>query len=152
MRLRLNGWQRLWAVVVVLGGLSLAVLAYATWPTTESVEPDEVYVRMPRSTTWVLRDAGEPLFRPTQDVRPTRDSTIVDIEGHSVPFLAGAPEDQVTSTVNAYSAALREALRAKRLQYAQERFAWWAVPAVALYMAGWGVGWVRRGFTAGQAS
>jgi hypothetical protein len=53
-----------------------------------------------------------------------------------VPFFAGVPDDKMTTTVNAYSAALREALRAKRSRDAQKWFAIWAVPAVALYMAG----------------
>jgi hypothetical protein len=144
---RLNGWHRLWIVTVAVWTLLVAGLAYSTWPTAESVEPDDVYGRMPRSTKWILRDAGEPLFRPGRDIRPPSDSIIIDIDGHSVAFLAGAPDDSVTTTVNAYSAALHDVVRAKRVRYAQELFTWWAAAAVALYIAGWTVGWVRRGFT-----
>jgi hypothetical protein len=148
--MRLNGWHRLWLVAVALWALLIAALAYARWPTAASVEPDDVYARMPRSTKWILRDAGEPLFRPTRDIRPPSDSIIIDIDGHSVAFLAGAPDDTVTTTVNAYSAALRETMHANRVRYAQELFAWWAAFAIALYLAGWIVAWVRRGFTSVQ--
>jgi hypothetical protein len=150
MGTQLNGWHRLWIVTVAAWTLLVAVLAFATWPTAASVEPDDVYARMPRSTKWILRDAGEPLFRPTLDIRPPSDSIIMDIEGHSVAFFAGAPDDRVTTTVNAYTAALREAVHAKRVRYAQELLAWWAVPAIALYITGWTVGWVHRGFMSGR--
>jgi hypothetical protein len=144
--MRLNGSQRLWIVSLVVWTLAVEALAYSAWPTMESVQPEEVHARMPRSTKWVLRDAGEPNpFGP-------QESPIMDIEGHSVRFLAGVPDDKVTTTMNAYSAALHEALHAKRLRHAQQWFAVWAVPAVALYIAGWAGGWVRRGFTRSRPS
>jgi hypothetical protein len=147
--MRLNGWHRLWLVTVAMWALLIAGLAYSTWPTAASVEPDVVYARMPRSTKWILRDAGEPLFRPERDIRPPSDSIIMDIEGHRVAFLAGVPDDSVATTMNAYSAALRDVVHAKRVRYAQELSALWAAPAIALYMAGWTVAWVRRGFRSG---
>ena len=139
--MQLNRWQRLWIVSLVVWTLVVEALAYSAWPTTESVQPDEVYVHMPRSTKWALSDAGEP------DTFGPQEGPIIDIESHSVRFLAGVPDDKMTTTMNAYSAALHEALRAKRLRDAQRWFAVWAVPAVALYIVGWAVGWVRRGFT-----
>jgi len=138
--MRLNGWRRPWIVSFVMWTLAVQALAYATWPTTDSILPDEVYARMPRSTKWGLRDAGEP------DPLVPKEGPIIDIETHRVRFLGGVSDDKMTTTVNAYSAALREALRAKRFRDAQQWFAVWAVPAVTLYLAGWAVGWVRRGF------
>jgi hypothetical protein len=143
--MRLNAWQRLWIVSLVVWTLVVEALAYSSWPMTDSVQPDEVYARMPRSTKWVLRDGGEP------DPLVPKEGRIIDIETHRVRFLAGVPDDKMTTTVNAYSAALREVLRAKRYRDARTWVAIWAVPAVVLYLAGWAVGRVRRGFTASQS-
>jgi hypothetical protein len=142
--MRLNGWQRLWIVSLVLWTLVVEALAYSTWPTSDSIRPDDVYARMPRSTKWVLRDAGEP------DPLVPKEGPIIDVDSHRVRFLSGVPDHKMTTTVNAYSAALREALRAKRYRDAKKWFAVWAVPPVALDLAGWAVGWVRSGFSAGQ--
>jgi hypothetical protein len=144
---RLHGWHRLWIVTVAVWTLVIAALADARWPTAASIEPEDVYGWMPRSTRWIPRDAGEPLFRPGRDIRLPSDTIVMDIEGHRVPFLAGAPDNSVTTTVNAYSAALHEVLRARRVRYAKGLFALWVAPAIALYLAGWIVAWVRRGFT-----
>jgi hypothetical protein len=118
--MRLNTWQRLWIVSLVMWTLVIQALAYSAWPTTRSVQPDEIYARMPRSTKWVLRDAGEP------DPLVPKEGPIIDVESHRVRFLAGVPNDNVTTAVNAYSAALREALLAKRFRDAQKWFAVWA--------------------------
>ena len=147
-RRRLNGWHRLWIVIAGFWTILVGGFAYLDWPTTGSVGSYEVFSRMPRSTKWVLRDAGEPNFTPRTTSPSQRDET-VDIAGHSVTFLAGVPEDRMNLTAKAYATALRSALDDRRKDHALQMLLAWTIPPIVLYVVGWSLAWVRRGFVNG---
>jgi hypothetical protein len=68
------------------------------------------------------------------------------IDSYTLQFVPGVPQEDQDKTVGEYRAALRRVLSLKRVIFGSESFAWWIVPAIALYVIGLGIAWVRRGF------
>ena len=72
-----------------------------------------------------------------------------DVEKNTLRFVPGVPQEDQNKTIGEYRASLRRILTLKRAAFASEAFAFWIVPAVALYVLGLGIAWVRRGFGSG---
>jgi hypothetical protein len=150
--IRLNGWQRLWVAVTLMWLCVVLVLGYGLWPTSASVSKGDVYARMSEaSAKWLIdfydvlaAQAGGRSEQPDGFI-PDKGET-VDIGGHLVQFAAGATEADMKRVAGEYYAALRQALAARRIKFAVQSVAFFSVPAVCLYLFGWSVAWIRRGF------
>jgi hypothetical protein len=70
----------------------------------------------------------------------------VDVDKYTVQFVPGVSQEDQDKTAGEYRASLRRILTLKKETFASEAFAFWIVPAVALYVLGLGIAWVRRGF------
>lgn len=71
---------------------------------------------------------------------------VADVDGHTVTFIKDVPDEEMNQTARAYDAALRQILRRKRSVLLGEGLALYSVPVIGLYLLGFAVGWVRRGF------
>jgi hypothetical protein len=210
----LNGWQRMWVVLMLLWALVVGGMGYVARPTylyhSDNLKDDEVVSRM-ATKTWdgdgcrkrysielsngtkfiadsaeagasknYLGDDGKSL--PLRDVKdvPALASILermlragesegnmklvgahfagnqlvrasVPLEGLTTPvelcFAVGTSEADMTRMVKEYIAAYRGILRDRRMEHGSWAFAAWLVPGLFLYAFGWGVGWVRRGFS-----
>jgi hypothetical protein len=72
---------------------------------------------------------------------------IVDIDGHTVTFVRDLPQSDMDQTARAYDGALKTIFRQRRFEALGRSIALWIGPAVGLYMIGFAVVWVKRGFT-----
>ena len=70
----------------------------------------------------------------------------VDIDGHNVQFVQNVSQEEMNQTSRNYDSVLRQILRRQRAVVLGQAFAFWAVPAIALYAIGMACRWVRRGF------
>jgi hypothetical protein len=195
--MRLNGWQRLWVLLVILWLLPVVLFSYGTWPTTGSIPKADVYKRLKPEDGRRLTDYYVVVAEGWTDVVEPPDAEVqkdknfmaasvedqkaylahlypdfakasltdqnawlgritgimgptVDIEGHSVTFVRDIPQNEMNQTARAYDAALKQILTRKRAVLVGWAFAFWALPAIALYALGFGVSWVRRGFITGK--
>lgn len=172
----LNGWQRLWVVVVVMWLLPVIVFSYELWPTTANVFKNEVYAQLkpddgrrlsdyivtsqsggtiqidfskyvgkgqPRPAGAIDYDALAQKYGGRSEPLP---GPVLDIDGHKAQFNEGVSPEDVNQTTRAYTVILRHILSAKRAAFIGRMFAIWMAPAIALYLVGWGIAWVRRGF------
>lgn len=85
--MKLNGWQRLWVVVVMVGLLPVVALTYMFWQTaTANVAPGDVYLRM-------KPEEGRPLVGYLDCEEEAHSINQLDLPDDK-DFLAAAPEDQ----------------------------------------------------------
>jgi hypothetical protein len=152
--IKLNGWQRLWIVAVVMWLLPVIVFSYELWPTTANVSKDEVYAQLrpddlrllvplkpvgtlsPVPAAKVTLDLSRSIPLPSQPVA----------EGHQVYFLYGVPPEEMNQITRTYALILHHILSTKRAAFTVKMFGFWMVPTMGLYLAGWAIAWVRRGF------
>jgi len=159
---RLNGWQRLWTVVVVIWLLLVLAFGYLLWPTAMSVPKSDVYVSIPPASGRGLIDyydilapkqggQSEPLVGAdvtdwfakyaTENQGPT-----VHIDGHILQFRKGVSENTMSQLSGDYYGALHRILTVKRSKFVGAVFVSWILPVIVLYLLGWAIAWVRSGF------
>jgi hypothetical protein len=159
---RLNGWQRLWVVVSALWTLAVFGVGYFLWPMPEMVSHGEVYAQMIKNgadSGARFADFVEALgsrvpvgttlsFDPywgTASAKPPGKT--VDIGGHRLQFaFEGMSEPDMNRASSEYYIALRRVLAVKRSTFVAGWLALSAIPVAALYILGWAVAWIRRGF------
>ena len=73
---------------------------------------------------------------------------VVDIEGHTVTFVRDLSKSDMDKTADAYHSILKTILRHRRYEVLGRAAVLWIGPAGGLYIFGFAIAWVRRGFTA----
>lgn len=136
MALHLNGWRRLWIVVVAIYTCVVGAIAYVGMPTLNDVPSSTALIeKLPAEHRDLLKG-----FIPDNGLQAEFPN------GHVLKFRQGVTESQVSLVAKAYAAVLAEVLDARRRQFALLILATWLVPSIALYAIGEGIAWVRRGF------
>lgn len=189
---RLNGWQRLWVLVLLVLILPVLWFGYELWPTAASIPKSEIYKRMTPEEGRRLIDYYDVTFGGTTGVIPLisrlqhdkdflaaspkdqRDylsvvdpefakassvdqdaylanitgtkGEIVEIDGHTVQFVPRVSSEEENQTAGGFYRALHHILTLQRASLIGWSLALWLGPMAMLYVLGWGIGWVRRGF------
>jgi hypothetical protein len=143
--MRLNGWQRLWLVTVVLWTAAVVLFAVLEWPTTWSISQADVVRRLPPTDARKFRDSEDRNW-PSGPPGVGEAGGLVGYSGHSVRLIAGLADADRDRLARTYVAALTVALDERRSGFILEALAWWAIPVFMLYAFGWAIAWVRRGF------
>lgn len=149
---RLNGWQRLWMVVSVLSLVATLTIVFSELRDADQIDDAAFHAQRLAKEVTVVEIAG------IGTVTFPNDLTTEEISSHVKRGMSTSPP-----TVLTIAKQLRE-LRAKReaaLASAKNRLArsenqrtWvygiggWLAFVGALYLFGWAVGWVLRGFRA----
>jgi hypothetical protein len=172
--MRFNGWQRLWVVISVAYLIPVAFVVVAVWPTNETTwHRDEFIDRMPAEyraqvkaayrTKWDWKEAGGPadpaieIYSPIAEDAPNRsippppDTAFggnIGFENRAVLQLlvqkgAGGVDRRVA---RAYWAVVEAETRTARISTLAWAILLWATPCALLYLSGWAVAWIRRGF------
>jgi hypothetical protein len=162
MVMKLNGWQRLWIVFSLLWLLAVFVVAYSKWPIAASISRLEIYRRLSSDSARFISNYelvmnGDPaadwMILPT----PLPHFEVVDVSGHVIIFArpspecptCGTPDDQKERILRECRAVLRQLLSDGRRSIIEQTSARALVPPIAIYLLGWSVAWVRRGFAIG---
>ena len=164
--MNLNGWQRLWVVASAVWVIPVLVVVCVGWPTAIRVLDADVYGRMnPVNFTRLAAARGyismDPQWGIPVPVNPDSGAPValvrfipaaVEVEGHTlsfVPIYTAQPESKYDPAivVEDYTASLHRALRVRRVVFAGVAVGAWAGPVAFLYVLGWAVAWIRRGFS-----
>ncbi len=147
--MHLNGWQRLWVVISAIWTVSVVLFVTSYLPESTVYQP-EVFERMSPDTGEAFVDYPYRRDKPVDSFKPLKGAT-VDIGGQMVDFADGISKSAMDRAAADYYVNLRAVRNQKRVHFAAVFAAVTAVmtvlPAVALYVLGWSVAWVRRGFS-----
>ena len=137
---RLNGWQRLWVVLSTTYLLIVAAVALSNLPTEGGVTSTEVLPHISIPSLLLMRGAAE------------KQSWSQHIDGETtIPIPAGLDKEGVEVFKADYKRAVQLALRAKNIALLGRALLWWLAPVVALYLLGYSVAWIRKGFVGHRA-
>lgn len=158
MRLRLNGWQRLWILVSVLYLLLVGSLAYAFWPTLESTRHRAEFIeRMPADVRKQINGAYASQWEADQEAKDVsrtlppgfvlkgREGRLQVLPNGAVFRVVGSEFEQFR-VLAAYVDVVDAEVKAQRWATARTVALAGLVPCLALYALGWAIGWVYRGF------
>lgn len=146
-RKRLNGWQRLWVIAVVIWLPVVVIQAQRTFPTAEEYR-----------TTWkrfAEAEAPATLAKPWE-LYACRDERVKAGQDEFKAFLqcekdGATPNAQdrkrrYDEVIAKGEAAITADLPKAQAMHAGYVLAAWIIPAALLYGLGLLIGWVRRGF------
>jgi hypothetical protein len=167
----LNGWQRLWVVLVGISGLLVGLFMWTVLPTSLSDSSSFSEAERSRGTVYLVEIEGNPNTTEQIDWWGYGSLTEDEIEkvlanksesGRRLPIGAKVLRSAVgnhlimpstTSDADAkavvarYDAQVKQELSIRRRNGILTGIAIWLGFAAALYSSGWLVGWVRRGFS-----
>lgn len=134
-----NGWQRLWVLISVVLIAPAGILTFNTWPKPEHIPHQEVMDS--------LNGEARAVFALNESL-PTKnsDTTVKFPDGHMMTVRDATPREQMLPAMRQYKNQLESKLRTKRTRFSFEIVVGWGLICILLYILGWLVAWVRKGF------
>ena len=150
----MNGWQRLWLLVVGIYLVAVVVFAAMSFPKPESIHhTQELYDRLaPEVRQKIVGNMNSENFRVEKREyleESLKRGLITEVEmpnKHIMVFPSELPKQEMESVAKQYWAVVEKSANNQRLKHIGLAFLLWVLPALALYGFGWSVGWVYRGF------
>jgi hypothetical protein len=146
-RARLGGWWRLWIVTTTVYAAAVAAFVGYSFPRVEGLLFEEGHIKL------LSTRSREILAGRTQPA-----STLADPEWKRAPFIfempnghrfevpGNTPIEQAEELARDYMAVLLSLTKQRRNEALGSALLIWIVPSLLLLAAGWGIGWVYRGF------
>lgn len=157
---RLNGWQRLWLVLMILYGLVVAVVTVAFFPKESDILNSWAWDAMRVAiddikrtkkydgTMWDFRDAFFKNKTDEEIVHSLTDGARnINLADSKTADLADY-KSNILTLENKYQKQIKDLPR-EQLKATGMAFLVWMIPALAIYVLGYAVGWIYRGFKEG---
>jgi len=143
--LRLNGWQRMWVVVSLLYLVAVIIFTIAFMPERANIEQAWEY------ETDAIAGSNTRLELPFRDMS---DEARVKVIREVYPDAYQDLNDEELATalrtrigfINIKHQARLAGLFGEQVKSMGLGLLAWIVPSVVLYMLGWSIGWIYRGF------
>jgi hypothetical protein len=145
MDLKLNGWQRLWVVLLAMYAVPVSLIAVESWPQADAHATARLYESLDLVGKHMESTTPGYSFEGSYSVRQKYYSDLTDdqiIERLHAKFGDKISFDRIELN---YLRKLRD-LPKERFELVAYGFAAWLLPALAAYLLGASMGWVRRGF------
>lgn len=143
MSINLNGWRRLWVVSACVYFVVIAAFVVLTFPRpTNTTHSAQLLQRLPAESRELLVLEDEHGWTPVAEIGIRTYAS----NGALLPFKAGASEAQIEKARKDYEEVLIAATNVRRWSLVANAAISWLVPCAAIYILGWSVGWIRRGF------
>ena len=150
MKLTLNGWQRLWVLISVLLIVPIAIVTVSIFPSPNDIKHQSKFEND------LSPSAKSKLFDESKSKAATDKNEIIwdnlvgltvkMPNGHVLEFNADAQNDDAEKVAAEYYDILKNEARKQRLEYAVYGVLSWLSIIVLIYIFGWSIGWVCRGF------
>ncbi len=150
----MNGWKRLWVLASGIYLVVVVVIAAMSFPKPESVHHTQaLYDQLaPEVKQKILGNENSENYREEkrtylEEARNRDLVTEVEMPNkHIMVFLKQVPKQEMEAAAKQYWSVVEKTATKQRARHIGFAFLWWALPVLALYVLGWSVGWVYRGF------
>lgn len=157
MHAKLNGWQRLWVLLAVLHFIAVATIGVINFPDGTKLEAEranlalklmvEQIVSFPDATP-KIRDELLAVLKEKNGVERLRRETYGEMQDKAlIASIRAKSSGKLDLTALEKQEKLdAEQLRDDRAMHALQCLGWWLIPLIAIYLFGYGIGWVIKGF------
>jgi hypothetical protein len=150
--MKLNGWQRLWAVVTIIVGAVTAVFGWESQPTPEKLKHSaKLYSEIDeKHRSHILYTKIDPAKESyfILDAANVSDAVLVDMpNAHVLVFRSKLPESEKVEVSQAYWRAVEDAASRNLLVHWTRLAGGVGAFATLLYFLGLAIAWIRNGFS-----
>jgi len=145
MTIKLNGWQRLWLLLVALSTLPLAAYIYYFIPRPSDINHENSFYREMKAAS-VSKLAGELTVLGFDEASKDVGIRIQMPNDHYLPFRNSATPEEIKAVSSEYFAILEHNTAIARKKFVSTSLAIWLVSNCFVYVMGFLIGWVIRGF------
>ena len=134
--MRLGGWQRVWVVLSVTYTSAVIIYLFVEFPKPEDI----------------LDISAIHSYMADQNVKKISNDSHEDVLGVEMPngdvlyFVSSLPEKEVEKVAGDYYQAMVKVAKDNQRSLLIQVLLFWIIPIVLLYIFGWTVGWIYRGF------
>ncbi len=139
MKVKLNGWQRLWVVLSAIYLAIVIVFTWSSWPTRRQVENSWVYdlinvIKDPKDYAYEIRDAYKDI--PDGEL----------IQRINAKYSEKPDYKEILNTTNLKYQMEIESLWKDRFKTLGIALLAWLIPIGLIYLLGVATGWIYKGF------
>lgn len=143
MKIKLNGWQRLWVLLCILYFILVVGVTISTFPNPSDVANEEIFEKQ------LSQKSRSMLAMPDAKGTIWDDQVGFDVKmpnGYILRFKKGQKENEVQNAAHEYYELLEHQANKNIFVHIMLALFWWAFPSTSFYILGWSIGWVYRGF------
>ncbi len=149
--MKLNGWLRLWIVIVVLYGIVVSFIAFEERPKLSSLEQRWINEASDVIAEKISEKEGKEIASYRLREALFKDKSEKEIINWLKDVVRSPSENQKTfyssiSEVNNKFKKELELLPEEQRSHYVQSVLWWFIPSIFLYIFGWSIGWIIRGF------
>jgi hypothetical protein len=139
MKMKLNGWQRLWVVLSALYLAIVIVFTWSSWPTRRQIDNSWVYdlinaTKDPKDYAYEIRDAYKDI--PDGEL----------IQRINAKYSEKSEYKEILKTTNLKYQMEIESLGKDRFKTGGIALLAWLIPIGLIYLLGVAAGWIYKGF------
>ncbi len=146
---KMNGWQRIWLVLSIISAISGTVVIFFEMPTQARIDRRYVYEVIDHVKRYDDSLSGESRWEIRDAYKGISDRELLD-RLHKKKANEGAPpgwKDSILLDIDNEYKKETEKLSKDQFELIGGCFLGWAIiTMIAVYMLGWAVGWIYRGF------
>lgn len=139
MKIKLNGWQRLWIVFSLIYLAIIILFTWTTWPTKKQIENLWVY-----STIDAIKEPNDYSYQIRESYKDISDRELIKKINAKYGEIPGFKEKLNEIDIK-YQKKI-QSLGNERLKNVRIAFMAWSIPLVILYLLGLAIGWIYKGF------
>lgn len=153
--MNLNGWQRLWIVTILLYGIGVALYTVKTTPKVYSIEGIKQHWVLTATVTMAqiaaigsgeARDIDGFVDRLYEEKSPDEIITWIEQIAESPTKDEKIFQKQLSRINTNFKSELATLPKRQRTHFSVAFVTLWLIPSIALYLLGWVLGWIIRGF------
>ena len=148
--MKLSGWLRLWLVFSVVGFLFCGTFAYFMVPSANNIpHKDDYYKYIDQKYQSKIIKEGTSSKKSELIEEGERRNLITRVQmpnDHIIFFSNDLTKEEMEKASGEYWGVIEKQARDKRIKIIIYAFIYWLILVTVVYLLGWSVGWIYRGF------
>jgi len=141
--MKLSGWHRLWIVVCAIYLAIVSVFVALNWPNPERFSHRSEFYES------LASESREKIVESRHDHQSVVSGDVIRVEmpnRHVIPFSREFSEKELEKVAAEYWSIVKKNANEKKIELMVNAGLWWLIPCFVLYVLGWSIGWIYRGF------
>jgi hypothetical protein len=139
MKIKLNGWQRLWVVLSIIYFVIVAGFSFALWPAESNIENSWAYSLIDKT-----KDPNDYAYQIRDAYKDISDKEL--IRRINAKYSSNQNYKEILNTINLKYQSELQSLWKEQFKAIAIALMAWLLPIAIVYLLGLSFGWIYKGF------